>query len=186
MILPSHIITLIENHCGRKVTRPADCEFVALDIESVTGEHIGVNTIKRLLGFINDERNPRKTTLDIIARYLGCNGWEAMNERESAVATSAFVQGERKEVMVRTLEAGKRIKISYPPNRVVTVEYLGENLFKVVESRNSKLLAGDILTITHIIYRYPLLVSKVVRDGRDLGAFTASEGPGIDYHLLKS
>ena len=78
MLLPKYIIHWMENQCGRKMLRSADCNYLALDIESLTGEHIGVNTIKRLLGFINDERNTRMTTLDIIARYLGCETWEQL------------------------------------------------------------------------------------------------------------
>ena len=38
MVLPKHIFGLIEKHCGRAIKRPADCEFVALDIETVTGD----------------------------------------------------------------------------------------------------------------------------------------------------
>ena len=184
MILSDHIFKLIEKHCGRPVTCSADCDFVALDIESVTGDHIGVNTIKRLMGFISDERQPRKTTLNIIAHYLGCNSWEELMGREKVGASSAFVPGKRKEVMVRDLEAGKRIRISYRPNRVVTIEYQGEYHFTVIVSAHSKLQVGDVLTLTHIVYQYPLLVSEVIRDGQSIGAFSAGDRYGITYRIL--
>ena len=186
MLLPEHIFRLIEKQCGRPLTCAADCEFVALDIESVTGEHIGVNTIKRLTGFINDERQPRKTTLDILARYLGCNSWEEMMGREQAGVSSAFVPGRRKEVIVRDLQAGARVRISYRPNRVVTIEYHGDCHFVVIESVNSKLQEGDLLTLNHIIHQYPLLVSEVIRDGKSLGAFSAGDPFGINYSILES
>ncbi|MBQ9555783.1 MAG: hypothetical protein IJV05_06130 [Muribaculaceae bacterium] len=184
MVLSQHIFKLIEKHCGRAITRSADCEFVALDIESVTGEHIGVNTIKRLLGFIDDEREPRQTTLDIIARYLGSATWDALVNRSEMMVTSDFIPGKRKEIMVRELEVGKRVRISYHPNRVLTLEYLGDYHFTVVDSVNGKLQTGDQLTLTHIIHQYPLLVSEVVRNGRSLGAFTAGDPYGITYHIL--
>ena len=47
---------------------PSDAAQLALDIETVTGEHVGVNTMKRLLGMIDDEREPRVSTLNIVAR----------------------------------------------------------------------------------------------------------------------
>ena len=53
MRLPFHIIQLLKEKLGKDLRLPSDCEFLALDIESKTGEHIGVNTMKRLLGFIN-------------------------------------------------------------------------------------------------------------------------------------
>lgn len=61
MVLDRFTIKYMETQCGRKIRSSADCEYLALDIESLTGEHIGINTIKRLLGFIRDEHNPRIT-----------------------------------------------------------------------------------------------------------------------------
>ena len=61
---------LIKLKTGKDLVSPSDCEYIALDIFSKTNEHIGVNTIKRLLGFIEDDRNPRISTLNIIAKYL--------------------------------------------------------------------------------------------------------------------
>lgn len=182
MILPKHIVNWLEKQCGRKMMRSADCEFLALDIESVTREHIGVNTIKRLLGFINDERNARITTLDIIARYLGCETWEHLLELDREYSGSSFEQ-RRDEVIVRRLKPGRRIRIYYPPNREVTIEYQGDSRFFVVESKNSKLLPGDLLTINNIIERYPLLVNDVIRDGQSLGSFSTGQYT-IHYRYL--
>ena len=69
MKLSPYITELLREKSGNEIRLSRDCELLALDVESVTGEHIGVNTMKRLLGFIADEREPRTSTLDIIARY---------------------------------------------------------------------------------------------------------------------
>lgn len=182
MVLDRFTIKYMETQCGRKIRSSADCEYLALDIESLTGERIGVNTIKRLLGFIKDERNTRITTLDIIARYLGCESWEQLSRMDQAYASSAFT-GKRKEVVVRQLEIGRRIRIIYYPKRNVVIEYKGDCHFIVLESENSKLLPGDELVLTHIIERYPLWVSEVFRDGESLGSFTTSDST-ITYRLL--
>ena len=71
-----YITELLQQKARRELRLSSDCEYLALDIETVTGEHIGVNTLKRLLGFIDDEREPRLSTLDIIARYLNFNNWD--------------------------------------------------------------------------------------------------------------
>ena len=182
MVLDKYTILWIENQCGRKIRRSADCEYLANDIESLTGEHIGVNTIKRLLGFINDERKPRITTLDIIARYVGCESWEQLQRMDYAYASSSFT-GKRKEVVVRQLEIGRCIRIMYYPQRIVDVEYLGDCHFVVLKSENSKLCQGDQLVLTHIIERYPLWASEVIRDGESLGSFSTGNQP-IIYRLL--
>ena len=91
---------------------------------------------------------------------------------------------DRDEYLACYLEKDQQVVISYPPNRSVIIENMGDNHFRVIESENSKLLKGDLLTLTHIVRHYPLLVSEVIRDGRSLGAFTAGKAQGIDFELL--
>lgn len=177
-----YIIELLREKSGHEIRLSRDCELLTLDVESVTGEHIGVNTMKRLLGFIADERTPRTSTLDIIAHYLGYANWDALRLIDENCSNSAF--DDRDEYLACYLEKGQQVIISYPPNRELTIENLGDNHFRVVESENSKLQKGDVLTLTHIVRHYPLLVSEVIRDGQSLGAFTAGKAQGIDFELL--
>ena len=182
MKLSPYIIELLREKSGNEIRLSRDCELLALDVESVTGEHIGVNTMKRLLGFIADEREPRTSTLDIIARYLGYDEWEALRLIDANSSNSSF--DVRDEYLACYLEIGQRVLISYPPNRTLTIENQGENHFIVLESENSKLQKGDQLTLTHLVRGYPLLVADVMREGRSLGAFTAGKAQGIDFELL--
>ena len=189
-----YIIELLREKSGHEIRLSRDCELLALDVESVTGEHIGVNTMKRLLGFIADERTPRTSTLDVIARYLGYANWDALlwNRREHVRAALRLIDenssnsafDDRDEYLACYLEKGQQVIISYPPNRKLTIENLGDNHFRVVESENSKLQKNDVLTLTHIVRHYPLLVAEVIRDGQSLGAFTAGKAQGIDFELL--
>ena len=176
------VIEKLREKSGNEIRLSRDCELLALDIESVTGEHIGVNTMKRLLGFIADERTPRTSTLDVIARYLGFADWDELRLFDENSSNSSF--DDRDEYLACNLEQGQQLVISYPPNRSLTIEYLDGNRFRVLESENSKLLPGDMLTLTHIVRGYPLLVAEVIRDGQNLGAFTAGKAHGIDFELL--
>ena len=181
MKLSPYIKQLLKEKSGHEIRLSHDCELLALDIESVTSEHIGVNTIKRLLGFIADERTTRTSTLDVIAHYLGFANWEDLRLADENYSNSAF--DDRDEFLAGSLEIGQKVIISYPPNRTIIIENLGDNHFRVIESENSKLLKGDLLTLTHIIRHYPLLVSEVIRDGQNLGAFTAGKTQGINFEL---
>lgn len=182
MKLSPYITELLREKSGVEIRLSRDCELLALDVESVTGEHIGVNTMKRLLGFIADERRPRTSTLDIVARYLGYANWDALRLMDENSSNSAF--DDRDEYLACYLEKGQQVHISYPPIRTLTIENQGDNHFLVLESENSKLQKGDLLTLTHIVRGYPLLVAEVMRDGRSLGAFTAGKAQGIDFELL--
>ncbi len=64
------------------------------------------------------------------------------------------------------------------------MRYKGNGTFLVQESAGSKLLAGDIVTLSHIVKGYPLLVSQVVRGGENLGHFTAGKSQGVDFKIL--
>ncbi len=182
MKLSPYIKDLLEQKSGRKLRLSSDCEFLSLDIESVTGEHIGVNTLKRLLGLIHDERQPRISTLDIIARYLGFDSWEVLRTYDDK-SNSSF-DSEADEIRVAELTVGCVVQISYLPDRRIEMMYLGNNCFRITHSENSKLFAGDEIRLTHIVQGYPLLVSEVVREGRSLGSFTAGKAQGISLQLL--
>ena len=177
-----YITELLQQKVKRELRLSSDCEYLALDIESVTGEHIGVNTLKRLLGFIDDEREPRPSTLDIIARYLDFENWDLLKCFDDK-SNSSFSATED-EIRTIDLFSGQRIKISYLPDRLIELEYCGEGRFVVRESQNSKLQEGDELEIAHIVKGYPLLVSHVRRGGADLGSFTAGKAQGISFKIL--
>ena len=177
-----YITELLQQKVKRELRLSSDCEYLALDIESVTGEHIGVNTLKRLLGFIDDEREPRPSTLDIIARYLDFENWDMLKCFDDK-SNSSFSAVED-EIRVSNLVNGQHIQISYLPDRLIELEYGGDGRFVVRESQNSKLQEGDELEIAHIVKGYPLLVSHVRRGGADLGSFTAGKAQGISFKIL--
>ena len=177
-----YVTDLLKQKSNRDFRLSGDCEYLALDIESVTGEHIGVNTLKRLLGFIDDEREPRISTLDVIARYLGFDNWDVLSVYD-ARSNSSF-EPSTEEIRVSSLAIGQRLQISYLPDRQIDMEYIGENRFRILKSMNSKLKANDEITITHVVQSYPLLVSEVVRDGKSLGSFTAGKAQGIRFKIL--
>ena len=80
MTLPFHIVEMLKQRSGNDLHLPSSCQQLALDIERKTGAHIGVTTLKRLLGFVADDRKTYESTLDIIARYLGFAHWQQLSE----------------------------------------------------------------------------------------------------------
>ena len=80
--MPFHIVQLLKAKSANDLRQPSDCEFLSLDIESKTGVRIGSTTLKRLLGFAQDDRLPHASTLDAIARYLGYAHWDELKDIE--------------------------------------------------------------------------------------------------------
>ena len=117
MKLPFHIIQLLKEKSGNELRLPSDCEFMSLDIESKTGVRIGATTLKRLLGFAQDERMPHTSTLDAIARYLGYAHWEELAQIEDK-GNSGFDRSDE-EIRSVDLQRGAFVEITYLPDRIV-------------------------------------------------------------------
>ena len=177
MRLPFHIIQLLKEKSGNDLRLPSDCEFLSLDIESKMGVRVGATTLKRLLGFALDEREPHDSTLDVIARYLGYANWDELSTIEDK-GNSDF-SADDYEVRSTDLLPEAIVEITYLPDRKVVMQYLGNQHYRVTESQNSKLLIGDDLEIQTFVLHHPLLVLNVVRDGKSLGQFTAGRISGL-------
>lgn len=77
------------------------------------------------------------------------------------------------------LEIGEQIQITYQPNRLLVLSYIGDNKYVVNESRGSKLLKGDKLIIAGFYVGFELLVSDVERGGSHLGSYQAAKQGGL-------
>ena len=177
MILPFHIVQLLKEKSGSDLRLPSDCELLSLDIESKTGVRIGATTLKRLVGFAHDERTPHTSTLDAIARYLGYAHWDELSKIEDK-GNSDF-EAFDEEIRSADLQSGACVEIAYLPDRMVKMQYLGNRLYRVVESQNSKLLVSDEVEILNFVLHHPLLVLNVWRGGESLGQFTAGRVSGL-------
>lgn len=177
MKIPFHIIQLLKRKSGNELRLPSDCEYLSLDIESKTGVRIGATTLKRLIGFAQDERTPHTSTLDAIARYLGYAHWDELSKIEDN-GNSDFDSPDD-EIRSADLQPGANVEINYLPDRRLTLEYLGDNRYRVTASENSKLQKNDEVEILNFVLHHPLLVVNVWRDGESLGQFTAGRVSGL-------
>ena len=168
---------MLKRKSGNGLRLPSDCEYLSLDIESQTGIRIGATTLKRLVGFAQDERTPHVSTLDAIARYLGFAHWEELTQIEDK-GNSDFNAPEG-EVRSADLQTGTNVEITYLPDRMLRLRYLGGCRYRVAESLNSKLHTGDEVEILNFVLHHPLLVVNVWRDGSPLGQFTAGRVSGL-------
>ena len=177
MKIPFNIIELLKRKSGNGLRLPSDCEYLSLDIESKTGVHIGATTLKRLLGFAGDERQPHTSTLDAIARYLGYKHWDELAKVEDKGNSDFGTTDE--EVRSSDLQIGQEVEITYLPDRHVVLTYHGGNRYTVRVSENSKLQIGDEVEILNFVLHHPLLVMQVWRNHESLGQFTAGRVSGL-------
>lgn len=172
------IIQLIRQRFKVDIVYPQQCEVLSMAIEDATGKSLSTTTLKRMLGFVRGVDTPRLSSLDILAQYLGYNNYSELARAIGEYGTSSEFRHVKK-VMSEELTEGDQIQITYQPDRMLRLSYMGNNKYLVNESRGSKLLKGDQLLITAFYVGFDLVVSDVERAGEHLGSYVAAKQGGI-------
>lgn len=172
----------------RKVIRyPSDYDQLAYDIERITKQRISTNTLKRLLGAIESVKEPRLFTLDVIAQYLGFENWDVYVVSLSKEGNSQFDKSTVpddnlcQEILIEELPQGAKIEFQYYPDRKIVLQHIENKTFKVIGSSNSKLRVDDVVEVSNFYLNYPLIISSVMRNGVNIGRFTAGKISGLTY-----
>ena len=129
-MLDKKIIDKIEEKANdSKRLTTTDCQWLAGNIG------IGETTLKRMLGFTSDSgRTPHRSTLNIIAEFLGYKNYDAMalDLELDEVVISDF--DERDAIETDTLNIGDIVEITYLPNRLFSLKYVGDCRFIIEKS----------------------------------------------------
>ncbi len=67
----------IQSKAGRKMKTPKDFDYLSKCIFETLHEQISPTTLKRLWGYLPENPTPRITTLNILAKYVGHENWDA-------------------------------------------------------------------------------------------------------------
>lgn len=162
---------------GEDVTTPYGAFLLAEDMGKKTGIRIGLNTIKRLVGVIPSDSTPRLTTLNLIANYLGYPTWDLLQE-DTNMEGSGFG---KKDIFIEMsdLEEGTMVEICWKPDRRILIHHDGNGQYEVIKSEKSKLLPGDLLSLSQLAIGFPFIADKVFRNEKPLGCYRAADGVGI-------
>ncbi len=176
----------IENVFGYKVRTPRDFDALATTIFNNTRQMISATTIKRLWGYLveKEEQNPRLNTLNILAQYVGYPDYETFCKlySEESGSESAFLHNN--SLLSRSLFKGDRLRLMWNPGRCVTIQYIGLNQFKVIESINSKLSKNDIFICERIVENSPLLLSNLIHDEGEPVNYICGKKGGVKFQLI--
>lgn len=173
----------VEKTVGRRMSTPRDFDFLAMCIQDVTRTHISPTTLKRFWGYLDREKEsvPRTFTLDLLSMYVGYKDFNAYCLSSSAndIVGSDFVKNP--SLYATSLRPDNHVKLLWSPDRCVVVRYMGEDLFEVVESVNSKLQVGDRFCCGCFIEGEPLYLTRLVRKDQALGAYVCGQTDGVKF-----
>ena len=176
----NYLLSCVEKHYGRKLATTSDYESLSIMIERETGEMISSSTLKRLFGYVSLKPVPRKSTLDILARYVGHRSYELFCSSIMSDKSLSSTFFSTKTVTASDLVPGQKIRIGWNPDRVVTLVCLGGMTFEVVESINSKLLPGDRFTVAAFFKGHPLYIPQILRNGEHTDPYLAGMLDGLN------
>lgn len=157
----------VEKHFGHKVVSRYDFIKLGSEIEGITGEHIGDNTLRRLWGSISGYSTAHKRTLDVLSQYAGYGSWDDFRKNLTKQSgRQSYVLEGRHSINADDLEPGDRLRIGWLPDRVCVIEFEGGRKFTAIECLNSTINSGDSFECTTFIRDYPLSVDNFVHEGK--------------------
>lgn len=170
----------IERDVQRKIRTPYDFEYLAGLIWNRMHENISPTTLKRLWGYIDGADTTRRTTLCLLAQFLGYADWEdyvqALAVREGVESATFVGEGIRSE----DLSSGDQIEVTWLPNRRCVFQKESGSRFVVVTSEHSKLRMGDKFDTACILIGQPMYLDNLERDGEHPISYVAGTKHGIN------
>jgi len=179
------LCSAVERTLGRSMHTPKDFEQLSGAIHSRLGVIISRNTLRRLWGDMKDVAQPRRSTLDFVARFLGYADMDAFTVQagKELSDTSNPVMSRRIHVSTE-LRKGDRLRLTWLPDRVCDIEYNGSLHFSVVASQNSKLKAGDTFLCGLVIEGEPLYLDELQRDNEPGVSYVCGKKGGVRFEKI--
>ncbi len=170
---------LVEDSIPRKIKTPADFVYLSGVIFERCGETISETTLKRIWGYIEGYDTTRFHTLSILARFVGYNDWDDFVKEHVVDPDEQSEEIMQKCIYTKNLNVGDRLFFAWSPDRECLVEYLADNTFKVLESKNSKLQKNDSFVTAFFIEGQPLYLDDLTRDGETYAMFVVGKNGGL-------
>ena len=175
----------VERFLGMTMHSKRDFETLSVEIYNHRKVLLSSTTLRRLWGYQEQGAHTASPlTLDTLARIIGYPSWEAFrNDEDTSVGGSEMMEA-GKSVQAKHMKVGTQVVVCWQPGRTVRMEYLGSDVFRVLENENSKLQVGDTMHCKQLTEGMPLYCEELLRPGCGLMNYVAGKEGGITFHRL--
>lgn len=177
----------IERALGRRMKTPKDFEYLRENIYLRNNVLVSPTTLKRFWRYLDNDVETRESTLSILARFLGYVDWDDYcccslypNEQQSSPIMS------RRLNVAEQLQEGCMLRLTWHPDRICDVEYIGNLTFRVLASTNTRLQVGDTFQCCLIVDGEPLYVDNLVQGGRPPVVYVCGKKSGVRFEIVAS
>lgn len=177
----------LETAAEMKFDSPKAFDKLRHFIYNRTGDYVSKTTLMRIWGYVKEPLNTRPSTLTVLSKAVGYKDWDDFTNRidtdpESTISSS-YKYGRNINV-ISDLKEGQTLTLYWDPGRECKVRYLGGMRFEVLDSRNTRLLAGDTFYCNLIIAGHPLHLSGVTRGrSKPVAYICGCRHGGIQYEI---
>lgn len=179
----TQLCQIVEQTVGKTMHTPRDFEWLSEQIFNRTHEMLSPTTLQRMWGYIEGHIKPRRTTLNILARFIGMRDYDAFCHYLASEETQSYFTFSQR-LSTKALNKGQRIRITWSMKHCCVMEYCGDGQFIIVECENTKLSIGDKVTCYTIIEGEPLFFDSIIHENGPSTAFVAGRRDGIHFELL--
>lgn len=175
----------VEKTVGRAMKTTSDFDHLAASLLEATKVSISAMTLKRFWGYLGEKnmRQPRPSTLDALALYVGYTDWMTYYKQSSAAGKVESDFLKNNSLVTNSLSKGTLIRLMWHPDRVVTIRHEGYEVFTVVESMNSKLSAGDTFRCGLIVEGEPMYLSGLIHEGSEPSEYVCGRKDGVRFRI---
>lgn len=184
-LLIKRICTEIEEALHRSMRSRGDFEYLRERIYARTHQLVSSTTLMRLWGYLEEGVTPRESTLSIMSQFIGYRDWQEFKRNAmlpKGLESSPVLS--RRLSTANELTAGDRLRLTWQPDRVCDVEYLGDLSFKVTASENTRLREGDTFQCGLIIEGEPLFLDNLRQNGAPPIAYVCGKKTGVMFEYL--
>lgn len=172
----------IEQSLGHCIQSPKDFDQLREHIYTRLHQLISTSTLKRVWGYIDSESEPSRSTLNVLASFVGYGSYAdfcAAAAKGGADASNPVVS---RHINVATdLAVNDCLTLTWAPDRQCRVRYLGNMQFRVEEAAGTRLQAGDSFQCSLIVEGEPLYLANLMQPGRQATNYVCGKRGGIRF-----
>lgn len=178
----------IEKAIGRELCTPKDFDLLRMCIYERLHTMISATTLKRIWGYLNEEVQTRKGSMNILAQFIGYRDFDDYvahaNALNNEVQSSPVMS--RKLNVPEELKPGDCLRILWLPDRQCEVVYLGNLMFRVLSSCNTRLLPNNTFQCGLLIEGEPLYLDQLIQDCRPPVTYVCGKRSGVRFERINN
>lgn len=176
----------VEMALGFKPVSRGDFDRMQKCVFKQTGVQISSTTLRRFWGYQEQKEGygcstTTVNTLSVLAGYKDVDDFKNSLDCQCPNMSNSDFVIDCKILVPSELSVGTRVHLTWNPERMVVLRFEGQDVFRVVESVNSKLQVDDVMRCQQFVNGQPLFCKGLIRTGMPTMDYICGKFGGIRY-----